>query len=255
MVTYPFSLTRYDAVYDLFEIGQFALYNPRRPNHRPLKLLVTPTLKELQKMVGIKLVREPSAPSAAIDEDVAAFNLSMIKETTKEKTVNWAEDSESSSPVKGDHILIPFSEYRRRVGDDSVDTASSTFDESAADKLASGQASQTSAHSLINADARESGYIYYDTDITGSDRTAGQGGISGLGNGRVFGNNGPGSKNRVRDVEEVFSSLYADSYESGHLYSYYDIATSGDIIAGWGGGGLSGSGNGRVFGNNGPGSN
>ena len=143
------------------------------------------------------------------------------------------------------------------MGDDIVATASSTFDESAADKLASGQASQTSAHSLINADARESGYIYYDTDITGSDRTAGRGGISGLGNGRVFGNNGPGSKNRVRDVEEVFSSLYwyadADSYESGHLY--YDIATSGDRIAGWGGGGLSGSGNGRVFGNNGPGSN
>ena len=32
----------------------------------------------------------------------------------------------------------------------------------------------------------------------------------------------------------MFSSLYADYCKSGHLY--YDIATSGDRIAGWAGG-------------------
>ena len=116
MITYPFSLKRYDAVYDLFEIGQFALYNPRRPNHRPLELFVSPTLRELQKNIGITLIRAQSVAAVpVIDEDSDALNLSSLKITNKEKTTTRVEKDEPNPPKKGDHILITLSDYRRRA--------------------------------------------------------------------------------------------------------------------------------------------
>jgi hypothetical protein len=74
-VSYPFSIERYDAVYDLFESGCFTVYNQRmlRANkvHKPIVVYCAQNLLELQEVCGVRLARpiallEPEADEAEV---------------------------------------------------------------------------------------------------------------------------------------------------------------------------------------------
>ena len=60
-VKFPFSSERYDMVYELIELGSFALYNSNKPNLKPLEVFVAPSLVEMQHLTGVKMLREPVA--------------------------------------------------------------------------------------------------------------------------------------------------------------------------------------------------
>jgi hypothetical protein len=60
-VAYPFSIERYDTVYELFESGCFTVYNQRmlRANkaHKPIVVYCAQNLLELQEVCGVRLAR------------------------------------------------------------------------------------------------------------------------------------------------------------------------------------------------------
>lgn len=100
-IEYPYSSERYDAAHDLFDQGHFALYNPNRPNNRPLELFVAATLLELQALVKVRIVRQTNAVIADDEETVRAVEL---------------------SPAVSGCVLIPFALHtlRASVGEEAA---------------------------------------------------------------------------------------------------------------------------------------
>ena len=69
----PFSVTTYDKIYRLLDVGKFQVVNPRVPEAKPPEILFAPTLLELQHVTGVPLVQQ--AADAAIEGPMVVVDL------------------------------------------------------------------------------------------------------------------------------------------------------------------------------------
>ena len=68
---FPYSSERYDLVYELLFAGSFALCNPNKPHLPPLEVFIAPTLKELEHITGVAIVRSKAAIEKEDKEELA----------------------------------------------------------------------------------------------------------------------------------------------------------------------------------------
>ena len=67
----PFSVTTYDKIYRLLDVGKFQVVNPRVPEAKPPEIFFAPTLLELQHVTGVPLVQQAAAQTTTDAEDPA----------------------------------------------------------------------------------------------------------------------------------------------------------------------------------------
>jgi hypothetical protein len=110
-VAYPFSIERYDTVYELFESGCFTVYNQRmlRANkaHKPIVVYCAQNLLELQEVCGVRLAR----PIMMLEPEADDAEISMLPARESQHGDSWG----GSYAPPGDSYPLP------RPGEDEGD--------------------------------------------------------------------------------------------------------------------------------------